>query len=182
MRAVAASPVLRPSDRVRPRILTLTVTIGIWSIAALVALFFAVISKESSLLDGHWLPRANDSFYHARRILDAAVGTRGFYQFDERLQVPEGAWISWPWGYDYLMAKATQLALWFAPSLDPMAFIAYVPVAWILVNAALFMAAAGTVGLSTEMRALAMFCFAFSPLTQMLHSIGMVDHHYVEHT
>jgi len=32
------------------------------------------------------------------------------------------------------------------------------------------------------MRALAMFCFAFSPLTQLLHSIGMVDHHYIEHT
>src|SRR5688572_33411855 len=97
MCAVAASPVLRPSDRVRPHILTLAVTIAIWLIAALVAVFFAVISKESVLLDDHWLPRGNDSFYHARRILDAAVGTRGFYQFDERLHVPDGAWISWPW-------------------------------------------------------------------------------------
>src|SRR5688572_1104061 len=182
MRAVAASPVLRPSDRVRPRILTLTVTIGIWSIAALVALFFAVISKESSLLDGHWLPRGNDSFYHARRILDAAVGTRGFYQFDERLHVPECAWISWPWAYDYLLATETQLALWAAPSLDPMAFMAYVPVAWIFVNAALFLAAARAVGLSAEMLALAMLSFALSPLTQLLHWVGMVDHHYIEHT
>jgi hypothetical protein len=32
------------------------------------------------------------------------------------------------------------------------------------------------------MRLLAMFCFAISPLTQLLHSVGMIDHHYVEHT
>ena len=63
-----------------------------------------------------------------------------------------------------------------------MAFIAYVPVAWIFVNAALFMAAAGAIGLPREMQLLAMLCFALSPLTQLLHAIGMVDHHYVEHT
>lgn len=157
-------------------------TIAIWSLASLVAVFFALLPSDSTIVGDTYLPRTNDSFYHARRILDAAVGPRGFYQFDDRLQVPEGAWISWPWAYDWLMAKAAALAIWLAPSLDPMAFIAYVPVAWVLVNAALFMAAAGSVGLSTDMRALAMFCFAFSPLTQMLHMIGMVDHHYVEHT
>jgi hypothetical protein len=27
-----------------------------------------------------------------------------------------------------------------------------------------------------------MLCFALSPLTQLLHSVGMLDHHYVEHT
>ena len=134
------------------------------------------------VIEGVYLPRTNDSFYHARRILDAAVGERGFYQFDERLHVPDGAWIPWPWAYDYLIAKATQLALWVAPTLDPMAFISYVPVAWIFVNAALFMAIAGAIGLSDRVPPLAMLCFALSPLTQLLHAIGMIDHHYVEHT
>jgi hypothetical protein len=165
-----------------PRELLSFGAIAIWLLASSIAVFFALLLSESTVLGDVYLPAGNDSFYHARRILDAAVGTRGFYQFDERLQVPDGAWISWPWAYDYLMAKATQLALWIAPSLDPMAFIAHVPVAWIFVNAALFMAGATAVGLSRAMRALAMFCFAFSPLTQLLHSIGMVDHHYVEHT
>jgi hypothetical protein len=155
--------------------------IAIWLLASLVAVFFSVLEGTSADLDGYWLPRGNDSFYHARRILDAAVGT-GFYQFDERLHVPDGAWIPWPWAYDYLMAKATQAAMWIAPSLDPMAFIAYVPVAWIFVNAALFLAAARAIGLSREMQALALFCFAFSPLTQLLHWIGMIDHHYIEYT
>ena len=32
------------------------------------------------------------------------------------------------------------------------------------------------------MQLLAMLCFALSPLTQLLHSVGMLDHHYIEHT
>jgi len=62
------------------------------------------------------------------------------------------------------------------------AFLCYVPVAWLFVNTALFMAAAGAIGLSREMRLIAMLCFALSPLTQLLHTIGMVDHHFVELT
>jgi hypothetical protein len=154
----------------------------IWAAATLIAVFFALLVRDSTIIDGAYLPRGNDSFYHARRILDAAVGSRGFYEFDERLQVPEGTWISWPWGYDYLLAKATQLALWISPTLAPMAFIAYAPVAWIFINAALFLAVARAIGLSREMQLLAVLCFALSPLTQLLHAIGMVDHHYVEHT
>jgi hypothetical protein len=154
----------------------------IWAGTVLIAVFFALLVRDSTIFDGVYLPRGNDSFYHARRILDAAVGSRGFYQFDERLQVPEGAWIPWPWAYDYLMAKGAQLALWINPTLDPMAFISYVPVAWIAVNAALFLAVTRAIGLPREMQLLAMLCFALSPLTQLLHAIGMVDHHYVEHT
>jgi hypothetical protein len=155
---------------------------AIWLLAVAVAVFFAMILRDSTIVGDLYIPRTNDSFYHARRILDAAVGERGFYQFDDRLHVPDGSWISWPWAYDYLIAKATQLALWIRPGMDPMAFIVHIPVAWILVNAALFQAATGALGLSLGMRALAMLGFALSPLTQLLHGIGMIDHHYVEHT
>jgi hypothetical protein len=182
MSTAAQRPLTPPSITSAGPLLPRFGTIAIWLLASLVTIFFAVIEADSTVLDGYWLPRGNDSFYHARRILDAALGSRGFYQFDERLQVPDGAWISWPWAYDYLLAKVTQLALWIAPSLDPMAFLAYVPVAWIFVNAALFLAAARAIGLSREMQALALFCFAFSPLTQLLHWIGMIDHHFIEHT
>ena len=157
------------------------VLLGIWLLASLIATFFALLLRDSTIISNVYIPRGNDSFYHARRILDAATG-RGFYQFDPRLHAPDGAWIPWPWGYDYLMAKATQLALWLKPSLDPVMFISYVPVAWIFVNAGLFLAAASALRLSLGMRAVAMLCFALSPLTQLLHAIGMIDHHYVEHT
>jgi len=156
--------------------------IAIWLGASLITLFFALLVRDPTAFDGMYLPFTNDSFYHAHRILDAAIGGRGFYQFDDRLHVPEGSWISWPWAYDFLLAKLTQLALWIQPGLDPMAFLSYAPVAWIFVNAALFLACASSIGLSAEMRFLAMLCFALSPLTQLLHAIGMVDHHYIEHT
>jgi hypothetical protein len=154
----------------------------IWLAASGIAIFFSLLVSDSTIVAGDYLPRGNDSFYHARRILDAAVGPRGFYQFDERLHAPDGAWIPWPWGYDWLMAKATQLALMLAPNVDPAAFIAYVPVAWVLVNAGLFLLCVRALGLPLEMQAVALLCFAISPLTQLLHSIGMVDHHYIEHT
>lgn len=173
--AAASTP--RPPYAVERRL----VLLGIWLVASLIAVFFALVLRDSTIVGNVYIPRGNDSFYHARRILDAATG-RGFYQFDPRLHAPDGAWIPWPWGYDYLMAKATQLALWLKPSLDPVMFICYVPVAWIFVNAGLFLAATGAVRLSLGMRAVAMLCFALSPLTQLLHAIGMVDHHYVEHT
>jgi hypothetical protein len=154
----------------------------IWLAAAVIAALLGLLMQGTPPADGTYVPLGNDSFYHARRILDSAVESRGFYQFDERVHAPEGSWIPWPWAYDFLMAKATQVAVWLAPGLDPMAFIAHVPTFWVFVNAALFLAAAGAAGLSIEMRVLAMLCFAISPLTQLLHSVGMVDHHFIEHS
>lgn len=156
------------------------VTAGLWLLAAVLAVFFALLLRESAFVDGEYLPRTNDSFYHARRILDAAVGTRGFYEFDERLQVPEGAWIPWPWAYDYLVSKALQAALWLKPTLDPMAFLVYVPVAWVVVNSGLFVAALRALDLSVGMRFVAVLAFGLSPLVQLQHAIGMVDHHFME--
>ena len=181
MNAVSSLFVAAPQPLGSPRARLLSL-IAIWLAASAIAIFFALVLQDSTTISGVYLPRGNDSFYHARRILDAAIGSRGFYQFDDHLQVPEGTWIPWPWGYDYLMAKATQVALWLQPGLDPMKFISYVPVAFVLVNAALFLAATGALGLSFGMRAVAMLAFALSPLTQLLHAIGMIDHHYVEHT
>ncbi len=154
----------------------------IWLTACTIAVFFALILVDSAVIDGLYIPRTNDSLYHARRILDAAFGSRGFYEFDERLHAPDGTWIPWPWAYDYLMSRVAAFGVWLDPASDPLALVFYVPVAWILVNAALFLAVCRAIRLSTEMQWLAMLCFALSPLTQLLHGIGMLDHHYVEHT
>ena len=163
-----------PNDRL--------VNFVLWALAALVAIFFATLLRESAVFNGEYLPRTNDSLYHARRILDAAIGERGFYEFDERLHVPDGAWVPWPWAYDYLVAKALQVALWIRPALDPMAFIAHVPVFWLGINTGLFLACTHAVGLSVGMRAVAMLGFALSPLVQLSHATGMIDHHYMELT
>lgn len=153
-----------------------------WIVATLIAVFFATLLRESAFFDGHYLPRTNDSLYHARRILDTALGERGFYQFDERLHVPDGAWIPWPWAYDWLVAQALRAALWVSPGSDPMAFLSYIAVVWVGVNAALFLACLHGIGLPAGLRAVAMLGFALSPLIQLTHATAMIDHHFVELT
>jgi len=156
--------------------------VGLWFAATLIASFFASILADSAVAGDLFIPRSHDSFYHARRILDAAVGERGFYEFDERIHPPDGTWIPWPWGYDYLLAQLTRFAVWLRPGMDPLAFLVWAPVAWIGVNAALFLGAASALGLSLGMRGLVLLAFALSPLTQLLHGVGMIDHHFVEHS
>jgi hypothetical protein len=54
----------------------------------------AMVWLPSSWIDGHYVPVGEDSFYHARRILDAIAGN--FYEFDPRIHAPEGGWLTWP--------------------------------------------------------------------------------------
>ena len=65
---------------------------------------------------------------------------------------------------------------------DPMTVLAFVAPAWVFVNAALFLGVASRLRLSLPMQALAMLFFTVVPLTQKLHRVGMLDHHYIEFT
>ncbi len=154
----------------------------LWLGATAIGVFLSLLVVDSVYFEGEYIPMGNDSFYHARRMLDTAIGDRGFYQFDERVHVPDGSWIPWPWAYDYLMAQAARLALWIRPNTDPLGFLSYVPVVWLAVNAALFLLAAGQAGLKLTYRATAMLAFALSPFVQLIHMVGKVDHHFVEFT
>jgi len=156
-------------------------TLALWAGAVAVAVFLAMLLTDSALFGGVYVPQGNDSFYHARRVLDA-LGPRGFYETDLRVHAPEGRVVPWPWAYDYLLVAIARVALWFHPGGDPLAVLFYVPVAFVLINAALFVAAARALRLSFELSAIAMICFALSPLTQLLHGFGMLDHHFIEHT
>jgi len=153
-----------------------------WLLTSAVAVTLALLVTSASYVDGEYIPAGVDSFYHARRILDAAIGERGFYQFDNMIHVPEGSWINWPWGYDYLMACALSFALWLRPTMEPMAFLAYVPVTWLCVNMGLLALVAREIKLSASMTAVALFGFALMPLTQTMHGVGNIDHHYFELT
>lgn len=158
------------------------VTLMLWLVATAIGVFLSLLVIDSAFYEGEYIPMGNDSFYHARRMLDTAVGDRGFYQFDERTHVPDGGWIPWPWAYDYLMGRAAWLAQWLRPATDPLGFLSYVPVFWLAVNAALFLAAAGQAGLTLTYRATAMLAFALAPFVQLMHMVGKVDHHFVEFT
>ena len=155
---------------------------AIWLVASVIAIIMAMQLDTAAIVDGQYIPVGNDSFYHAKRILDAAIGDRGFYQFDNMIHVPEGSWLTWPWAYDYLMAKALVVALWFNPSLDPMAFLTQVPVAWVVVNMGLLTLIGRQIGLGAGFTAIGLLGYSLLPLTQALHGIGYIDHHYIELT
>jgi asparagine N-glycosylation enzyme membrane subunit Stt3 len=156
-------------------------------IAAFLGMEFTHATYLASELDplvlaGEWHPLGNDSFYHARRILDAVDSPRGFYQFDKNIHAPEGSWLTWPWGYDYFMAKFVQVWQFFSPATDSMEIITHTAIYWIFINSALLLGITVVLNLPTSLAALVMLAFALSPLTQSLHGVGIIDHHYVEYT
>lgn len=143
---------------------------------------FAVLPRSAVFIDGSYLPFGVDAFYHAERILDVALNGGGVQQFDPRMHVPEGSWVPWPWAYDRLLATFVQLGTWFDSDLEPMRILVYIPVAWIPVNIALLIGVFKAIDLRTEFRALGVLGFALLPLTQRLHGIGAIDHHFMELT
>ena len=156
--------------------------IALWLIACAIATFMAMGYESAALVDGTYIPAGNDSFYHARRIIDAAIGERGFYQFDDMIHIPDGSWLNWPWGYDYVLATVLSLALLVAPGMEPMAFLAHVPVAWLLVNTGLLALTCRKAGLSLPITTVVLLGFSLLPLTQSLHGTGVIDHHFIELT
>lgn len=150
----------------------------IWLFAGTLAVFFAMGMLEASYVDQQFIPVGNDAFYHARRILDTAADPSAFYQFDDRIHVPEGSWLVWPWAYDYLLGRLIGTVA----GTNRMAMLAYIPVGWVYVNIGLLIAIAASLRLGPALTAIVALCMAASPLTQLLHGIGMVDHHYIELT
>jgi hypothetical protein len=157
-------------------------SIGLWLAAGSLACLFCLYHLSATFVDGVFLPAEHDSFYHARRILDALGDPLRMYQFDPRIHMPEGSWLVWPWAYDTLMACLARALMALTGATDPMKVLAFIAPAWVFVNAALFLGVASRLRLSLPARALAMLFFAISPLTQSLHRVGMLDHHYFEYT
>lgn len=146
------------------------------------ALVFCFYHLSATLIGGVFVPAEHDSFYHARRIIDAIGDPLRMAQFDQHMHAPEGSWITWPWAYDMLMACLAKGLMALTGAADPMTVLAPVAPAWVVVNAALFLGICQRLRLSPLMRALAMLFFAISPLTQNLHRVGMLDHHFIEYT
>ncbi len=164
-----------PATRFKPGIHFLT-----WAVTSLVTIAIALINVDSVFTSAGVVPSGNDAFYHASRILDAAVGERGFYQFDEMIHVPEGSWVSWPWGYDFLLSRIVIVQQWLAPATDPMGLLVLLPVLWIPVNVFLLLAITREVELPVAYRPLAVIGFALLPTTQTQHGVGNMDHHFME--
>ena len=154
----------------------------IWIGAAAVLLSLELHWSTQAMFGTEYIPAFGDSFYHMRRILDAVPDLHRFYEFDPRIHAPYGSWITWPWLYDYALAALTGLAVRAFPHLDPVAFLDFFPVAWAAVNAALLLWICRLLELPVAARAIALACFALSPLNGFLHSPGRIDHHFMEMT
>lgn len=144
---------------------------------------FGALSWMSASFDGnqfHFL--GGDSFYHATRIIATAIDVEAFYQFDPRSYAPEGAYSTWPWAYDFLMALALKGWLFLHPSADPVLFLCYVPVLWILFNGVLLARVAIELGMGPLARISTLALFMMLPITHYLHAFGRIDHHYIELT
>jgi hypothetical protein len=157
-------------------------SVGLWLTAGSLAFLFCLYPLSATLIGGTFLPADPDSLYHARRIIDSLADPLHMYQFDARIHAPEGSWITWPWAYDMLMAFAARGLMALTGARDPMSVLAFVAPAWVFVNAGLFLGVASRLRLSLPMQALAMLFFCVVPLTQKLHRVGMLDHHYIEWT
>jgi hypothetical protein len=152
-----------------------------WTLAAIGALVVALAPLSSSLVDGHYLPIGPDSFYHARRILDAVANPSSYYQFDTLMHAPEGSLVIWPWAYDYFMSLLVRAELALGLARDPMAALVHLPVLAFPVALLLVIAICRGLRLSVPATFFALICTAFFPLNQSLYGIGNIDHHFAEH-
>jgi hypothetical protein len=156
-------------------------TILTWLIGSLVACGAALLSLPASRHGDSLGPVGNDSFYHARRILDAIPDLARLSQFDSRMHAPEGSMVLWPWGYDFAMALIGKIALATGLVDDPMRALVFVPAVCVLIAIALVIGIARRLELSAAGTAVVVGCVALSPLTQMIHGVGVLDHHFVEY-
>lgn len=156
------------------------VIVTIWLLASIVAALSCSLYFSAAHIGTEYLPVGNDSFYHARRILDTVRDPSAFYEFDPKIHAPEGSLLTWPWGYDYAMAGLVRVGLALGLSKDPMAILIWIPVAAVFVSMGLLVLVGRRVSLSTWPLALAAFCMALAPTTQFLHGTGLIDHHYAE--
>lgn len=158
----------------------LRVFIG-WLLASALGFAITLAQFPAVFVDGHYVFIGPDSFYHGRRILDAVADPSSFYQFDPKMQVPEGGIIIWPWAYDFVMSLIVRLGLALHLSSNPLAILVHIPVFAYPLCLGLVAIICRQLRLGTMATILAMFAMAAFPLNQGLYGIGNIDHHYGEH-
>jgi asparagine N-glycosylation enzyme membrane subunit Stt3 len=152
----------------------------IWLAGSMVMLAGALAMLTASLIDHHYLPASADSFYHARRILDSVLSGNPVIQFDERIHVPEGSWLTWPWGFDTLMARITSLFGPFANRDEANRVLMNIPPVAAPIAVALVVNIARQLKLHLLLGALFVLGFAALPTVHALFSPGNIDHHFAE--
>jgi hypothetical protein len=154
---------------------------GLWLLIGLIAAGVCSLRWPAAHLGDEYLPFSNDSFYHARRILDTVADPASFYEVDPKIHAPEGSLLTWPWGYDYAMAWLVKAGLALDVSDSPIGILIWLPVLAVFLSMGLILLLARRVGLDGPFVVVAGLAAALSPLTQFLHGVGQIDHHYAEY-
>ncbi len=155
--------------------------VGWWLLIGLIAAGMCSLKWPSVRYGDEYLPFGIDAFYHARRILDTVADPAAFYEIDYKMHAPEGSLLTWPWGYDYAMAWTIKAISALGVSAPPLAIAIWLPVAAVFLTVGLMMLLARRLGLSNGLVVVAGLATALSPLTQLLHGVGQLDHHFAEH-
>ncbi|HEY6125661.1 MAG TPA: hypothetical protein VIV63_13500 [Steroidobacteraceae bacterium] len=152
----------------------------LWIAGSIVMVAGALAMLTASLSDNQYLPANADAFYHARRILDSVFSGNPVIQFDDRIHVPEGSWLTWPWGFDTVMARITSLFGPFANRDDASRVLMNIPPAAAPIAVALVVNIARQLKLNFVFAALFVLGFAALPVAHGLFGVGNVDHHFAE--
>jgi hypothetical protein len=156
-------------------------SIALWLLLGTIAAGVCSLTWTQAHYKDELVPVSMDSWYHAARILDTVADPAGFYEFDPKIHAPEGSLLPWPWGYDYLMASLVRAARAVGAPGSPIAILIWIPVAAVFLSVGLLMRIGRQLGLSTPFVVIAALCMALAPLTQYLHGVGTIDHHYAEY-
>jgi asparagine N-glycosylation enzyme membrane subunit Stt3 len=152
----------------------------IWLLATVVALGVALSSRGQAFIDGHYLPVGNDSFYHARRILDLIADPSSLHEYDHLIHYPEGSLLIWPWGYDFLMSVLVRIGLALHLGKTAIGVLVHIPVVAFPMCLALVALICRQLRISLAGTFVALLATALFPLNQGLYGVGDIDHHFAE--
>jgi hypothetical protein len=152
----------------------------LWVVGATIFVLSALTPLSASYLDGQYIPANPDAFYHARRILDVIMAGQPVQQFDPKIHVPDGSWITWPWAFDWTMAHITS---WFGPfanEAEANRVLMRIPVGVGALFVGTVLVLALQLGLSGILTALLVISAAALPVITLGFAVGNIDHHFAE--
>lgn len=155
-------------------------TLSIWIAVTAIAVLSCSLNISAARIGEDYFPVGHDAFYHGRRILDAVSHPGEFYEFDTKIHAPEGSLLTWPWGYDYLMAGLVRAGMALGLSDQPIKILLWIPVAAVALSIGFLILIGRRLGLSNWPLTLAALCMALAPTTQLVHGFGEIDHHFAE--
>ena len=152
----------------------------LWVIGATIFVLSALTPLSGSYLDGQFIPGNADAFYHARRILDVVMTGQPVQQFDPKIHVPEGSWITWPWTFDSAMGHITIFFGPFTNEAEANRVLMRIPVGVGALFVGVVLVLATQLGLSGILTALLVLAAAALPVINLAFVVGNIDHHFAE--